>query len=283
MARHRLPGGCCPSTSHRSRRRLRHHRRIRESCPTSESWAFVELVEEAHARGIRVIADLVMNHLRPAPWFQASHRPRPGRSAASTCGPTATPATPTPASSSSTQILNWTYDPVRGQYYWRRFFTHQPDLNYGNPGVRAPCSKTSASEARPRHRRLPPGRRPLLPAPTPKRQRQPPRATPTQGASRARVDRLCPDRVLLAETSQWPGDVVGIFGDPAVNGDGSTWPSAFPVCPTSSWPSAANNATPSPEMWPKPPKSPNPASRASSSLLHDELTWRWSPTKNATT
>ncbi len=99
---------------------------------------FVELLEEAHERGIRVITDLVMNHTSDQhPWFQASRGPTPtGRTATSTSGPT------TDTSYADARIIfvdtepsNWTYDPVRGQYYWHRFFSHQPDLNFDNPAV----------------------------------------------------------------------------------------------------------------------------------------------------
>jgi maltose alpha-D-glucosyltransferase/alpha-amylase len=57
-----------------------------------------------------------------------------------------------------TEQSNWTFDPVRGQYYWHRFFSHQPDLNYENPAVAGRDDRSPAVLARPRHRRLPAGR-----------------------------------------------------------------------------------------------------------------------------
>src|SRR5579859_3673719 len=98
---------------------------------------FVELVEAAHARGIRIIADLVMNHTSDAhPWFQSSR--------ADPTGPhgdwyvwsdTDERYSDARVIFVDTEKSNWTWDPVRGQYYWHRFFSHQPDLNYENPAV----------------------------------------------------------------------------------------------------------------------------------------------------
>jgi len=98
---------------------------------------FVELVEGAHKRGIRVIADLVMNHTSDAhSWFQAS-RSDPDGPFGDFYVWSDTPDKYTDARIIfvDTETSNWTFDPVRGQYFWHRFFAHQPDLNFDNPRV----------------------------------------------------------------------------------------------------------------------------------------------------
>ena len=99
---------------------------------------FVALLDAAHKRGIRVITDLVHEpHLRPAPVVPGvAARPGRARTATTTCG--ATPTTEYPDARIifvDTEESNWTFDPVRRQFYWHRFFSHQPDLNYDNPAV----------------------------------------------------------------------------------------------------------------------------------------------------
>src|SRR3984957_20514212 len=97
-----------------------------------------ELINAAHARWIRVIADLVMNHTSVEhPWFQESRSSldNPKRdwyvwSDTDDRYPDAR------IIFVDTESSNWTWDPVAGQYYWHRFFSHQPDLNYDNPDVR---------------------------------------------------------------------------------------------------------------------------------------------------
>lgn len=100
---------------------------------------FAALIDAAHCRGMRVIADFVLNHTSDAhPWFQASRSDPDGefgdfyvwrdddsgyRDARIIFV--------------DTEKSNWSYDVVRGQYYWHRFFSHQPDLNYDNPSVQA--------------------------------------------------------------------------------------------------------------------------------------------------
>src|SRR5690606_18970565 len=98
---------------------------------------FVRLVDEAHRRGMRVIADLVMNHTSDAhPWFQASrHDPEGPFGDFYVWSDTDDRYSAARISCIDTETSNWTYDPVRGQYYWHRFFHHQPDLNYENPAV----------------------------------------------------------------------------------------------------------------------------------------------------
>ncbi|EQD57957.1 trehalose synthase [mine drainage metagenome] len=93
------------------------------------------LIEEAHRRGLRVIADLVLNHVSDQhPWFQEARSDPAG------------PRRPWFVWSDSdrkyagtriifldTERSNWTWDPVAKQYYWHRFYSHQPDLNYEPP------------------------------------------------------------------------------------------------------------------------------------------------------
>ncbi len=104
---------------------------------------FVNLIEEAHARGMKVIADLVLNHTSDQhPWFQAAR---------------SDPNSPyrdyyvwadDPSKYSDARIIfidfeqsNWTYDEVAKQYFWHRFYSSQPDLNYDNPAVREEMKK----------------------------------------------------------------------------------------------------------------------------------------------
>ncbi|MGH7326501.1 MAG: maltose alpha-D-glucosyltransferase [Candidatus Rokuibacteriota bacterium] len=99
---------------------------------------FQTFLDAAHARGLRVIADLVMNHTSDQhPWFQASR--------AEPTGPFGDYYVWSPTDQRyrdariifiDTEKSNWTWDPTRQAYYWHRFFSHQPDLNYDNPEVR---------------------------------------------------------------------------------------------------------------------------------------------------
>ena len=194
---------------------------------------FVELVEAAHARGIRVIADLVMNHTSDAhPWFQASRSDPEGPYGDFYVWADADSGYPDARIIFvDTEQSNWSYDPVRGQYYWHRFFSHQPDLNYDNPRVQDAMIEvlrfwldlgidgfrldavpylyeregTNCENLKETHEYL-------------KR-------------VRAEVDRLYPDRVLLAEANQWPDDVVQYFGDAAVGGDECHMAFHFPLMP----------------------------------------------------
>ena len=97
-----------------------------------------QLIDAAHARRIRVIADLVMNHTSSDhPWFQES-RSSPDNPKRDWYVWSDTPERYQDARIIfiDTEASNWTYDPVAGAYYWHRFFSHQPDLNYDNPEVR---------------------------------------------------------------------------------------------------------------------------------------------------
>ncbi len=194
---------------------------------------FVELVDGAHERGMRVIADLVMNHTSDAhPWFQASRTDPEGPFGDFYVWSDTDDRFPEArVIFVDTEHSNWTYDTVRGQYYWHRFFAHQPDLNYENPKVQDAMLEvlrfwldlgidgfrldavpylyeregTNCENLKETHEYL-------------KR-------------VRTEVDRLYPDRVLLAEANQWPADVVEYFGDAESGGDECHMAFHFPLMP----------------------------------------------------
>ena len=124
----------------------------------------VELVEQAHRRGMRVIADLVMNHTSDQhPWFLESRQDRTNPKADWYVWSDDDSATRRPGSSSSTaRSPTGRFDAQRGQYYWHRFFSHQPDLNYENPEVADAMLDVRPLLARHRPGRLSPRRGPLF-------------------------------------------------------------------------------------------------------------------------
>ncbi|HUQ22450.1 MAG TPA: alpha-amylase family glycosyl hydrolase, partial [Gaiellaceae bacterium] len=98
---------------------------------------FRTFVSAAHEHGIRVIVDLVMNHTSSDhPWFQESRSDRTGPKADwYVWSDSDEPYGDARIIFVDSETSNWTYDPVRGQYYWHRFFSHQPDLTYESPAV----------------------------------------------------------------------------------------------------------------------------------------------------
>jgi maltose alpha-D-glucosyltransferase/alpha-amylase len=173
------------------------------------------LIDEAHRRGLRIIADLVMNHTSDQhPWFQESRRSRTNeKSDWYVWSDDDTLYADARIIFVDTETSNWTWDPVREQYYWHRFFHHQPDLNFDNPAVQDAMldvvrfwldlgldgfrldavpylferDGTNGENLPETHDYL-------------KRVRQ-------------TVDAEFPGRVLLAEANQWPADVVEYFGE----------------------------------------------------------------------
>jgi maltose alpha-D-glucosyltransferase/alpha-amylase len=191
---------------------------------------FQKFLDAAHARGLRVIADLVMNHTSDQhPWFQASR---------------SDPASPqrdyyvwsdTDRRYADARIIfidteksNWTLDPVRRQYYWHRFFSHQPDLNYDNPAVRAAMLDVMRFWL---DRGLDGFRCDAVPYLVEREGTSCENLPDTHAVCkdfRAVIDReYGGDRVLLAEANQWPEDVRPYFGE----GDEFHMAFHFPLMP----------------------------------------------------
>ena len=99
---------------------------------------FQELLRAAHDRGLKVITELVVNHTSDQhPWFQAARSAPPGSPERDfyVWSDTDQKYHGARIIFTDTEASNWTWDPVAKAYYWHRFFSHQPDLNYDNPAV----------------------------------------------------------------------------------------------------------------------------------------------------
>ena len=99
---------------------------------------FKAFVHAAHERRIKVLIELVINHTSDQhPWFQRARHAPPGSPEREfyVWSDTDQKFPETRIIFTDTEKSNWTYDPVARQYYWHRFFSHQPDLNHNNPAV----------------------------------------------------------------------------------------------------------------------------------------------------
>ena len=191
---------------------------------------FQKFLDAAHARGLRVIADLVMNHTSDAhPWFQAS-RADPASPYADYYVWDATDRRYTDARVIfvDAEKSNWTWDPQRKAYYWHRFFSHQPDLNYDNPTVRRAMLDVMRFWL---DRGLDGFRCDAVPYLVERDGTNCENLPETHAVLkelRAVIDHeYGGDRLLLAEANQWPEDVRPYFGD----GDEFHMAFNFPLMP----------------------------------------------------
>jgi maltose alpha-D-glucosyltransferase / alpha-amylase len=175
---------------------------------------FMEFLDVAHQRNIRVIADLVMNHTSDQhPWFQESRKPGSDKRDWYVWSDDNERYADARIIFIDTEKSNWTWDEEAGAYYWHRFFSHQPDLNYDNPEVQEQMlavlkfwldlgldgfrldavpylyerEGTNCENLPETHEYL-------------KRVRK-------------EIDNSYEDVVLLAEANQWPADVVQYYGN----------------------------------------------------------------------
>ncbi|WP_439661257.1 maltose alpha-D-glucosyltransferase [Lentzea sp. HUAS TT2] len=235
---------------------------------------FVYLLEEAHRRGIRVITDLVLNHTSDAhPWFQQSRQDPTGP-----YGDYYVWSDDDSRYSDAriifvdTESSNWTYDPVRGQFYWHRFFSHQPDLNYENPDVQEAmldCLRFWLDLGIDGFRL---DAVPYLFEEEGTNCENLPRTHEFLKKCRKVVDDEFPGRVLLAEANQWPSDVVEYFGDQAVGGDECHMAFHFPLMPRIFMAVRRESRFPISEILAQTPAIPENAQWGIFLRNHDELT-----------
>ena len=233
---------------------------------------FIELVSQAHARGIRIVTDLVMNHTSDQhPWFQFS-RTEPS-------GPfgdyyvwsdTDAPYSEARIIFIDTEVSNWTFDPIRRQFFWHRFFSHQPDLNFENPRVRAEMFDVVRFWM---DLGIDGFRLDAIPYLFEEEGTNCENLSRTHGFLadlRAMVDAEYPGRVLLAEANQPPAEVVDYFG--TTEAPECQMCFHFPVMPRLYYSLREERATPIVDVFADTPAIPSGAQWGTFLRNHDELT-----------
>jgi maltose alpha-D-glucosyltransferase/alpha-amylase len=231
---------------------------------------FHALVDAAHQRQIRVIADLVMNHTSSDhPWFQeARSSPDSPKRDWYVWSDTDDRYPDARVIFVDTEPSNWTWDPVAGQYYWHRFFSHQPDLNYENPEVRDEMLRVLRFWLDLGIDGFRLDAVPYLYEREGTNCENLPQTHTYLRRIRAEVDEAYPDRVLLAEANQWPEDVVEYFG----RGDECHMAFQFPVMPRMFMSLRREDATPMYEILERTPPVPDTCQWGLFLRNHDELT-----------
>ncbi|MFL6589566.1 MAG: maltose alpha-D-glucosyltransferase [Chthoniobacterales bacterium] len=232
---------------------------------------FRAFLAAAHDRGLRVITELVINHTSDQnPWFQKSRRAAPGSPERELYVWSDTPEKYKEARIifKDFETSNWSWDPVGKAYYWHRFYSHQPDLNFDNPAVHAAVEKvldfwlamgvdglrldavpylyervgTICENLRETHEYL--------------------------VKLRAHVDAKFKGRMLLAEANQWPEDAVAYFG----KGDESHMNFHFPLMPRMFMSLQMEDRFPIIDILDQTPPIPETCQWAMFLRNHDELT-----------
>ncbi len=228
-------------------------------------------IRAAHARGLRVITELVCNHTSDQhAWFQRARRAKPGSSARDFYVWSDTPDRYADARIifTDTETSNWTWDPVAGAYYWHRFFSHQPDLNYDNPAVHSAVFKAMDFWLEMGVDGLRLDAIPYLYEREGTNCENLPETHAFLKKLRAHVDERFPGRMLLAEANQWPEDSVAYFGD----GDECNMAFHFPVMPRMFMAVRAEDRLPIVDIMEQTPPIPDTAQWAMFLRNHDELT-----------
>ncbi len=201
--------------------------RIQPALGTVED--FEALTKAAHARGIRIIADLVVNHTSDQhPWFQEARRdPNSPRRDYYVWSDTDELYKGVRIIFRDTEVSNWTWDHAARQYFWHRFFSHQPDLNYDNPAVRQEMLDIMAFWL---DRGIDGFRVDAVPYLYEREGTNCENLPETHGflkEMRRFVEERYPGTLLLAEANQWPSDLLPYFGD----GDEFHMAFNFPLMP----------------------------------------------------
>ena len=234
---------------------------------------FKLFLREAHARGLRVITELVVNHTSDQhPWFQRARRAKPGSAlrdfyvwSASTDR-----YRETRIIFKDFETSNWAWDEVAQAYYWHRFYSHQPDLNYDNPAVLRAVLKVMDFwlDLGVDGMRL--DAVPYLVERENTSCENLPETHQILKKLRSHVDRHHQARMLLAEANQWPEDAVAYFGEGT--GDECHMAFHFPLMPRMFMALRMEDRHPIIDILSQTPPIPDGAQWAIFLRNHDELT-----------
>jgi len=230
-----------------------------------------DFIRQAHRRGLRVIAELVCNHTSDQhPWFQRARRATPGSAYRDFYVWSDTPDRYREARIifKDFETSNWAWDPVAGAYFWHRFYSHQPDLNFENPRVREAIFRTMDFWLEMGVDGLRLDAIPYLFEREGTNCENLPETHAFLKQLRAHIDERFPGRMLLAEANQWPEDSVEYFG----NGDECHMAFHFPVMPRMFMAVRMEDRFPIIDILEQTPAIPESAQWALFLRNHDELT-----------
>jgi len=232
---------------------------------------FRRFVREAHQRGLKVITELVINHTSDQhPWFQRARRARPGSSERNyyVWSDTDRKYPGTRIIFSDSETSNWAWDPVAQSYYWHRFFSHQPDLNFDSPRVLVEVIRTMRYWLDMGVDGFRLDAIPYLVERDDTNNENLPETHAVLRKIRAALDAKYPDRLLLAEANQWPEDVRPYFGE----GDQCHMAFHFPLMPRIYMALAQEDRHPVTDILRQTPPIPDSCQWAIFLRNHDELT-----------
>ena len=232
---------------------------------------FRVFLREAHRRDLKVITELVINHTSDQhPWFQRARRARPGSRAREfyVWSPTVERYTDARIIFKDFERSNWTWDSEAGAYYWHRFYSHQPDLNFDNPTVQKATFAALDFWLRMGVDGLRLDAVPYLYEREGTSCENLPETHAFLKELRRRLDAKYRNRMLLAEANQWPEDAVAYFGA----GDECHMAFHFPVMPRLFMAVQMEDRFPIVDILQQTPPIPETSQWAIFLRNHDELT-----------
>ncbi len=228
-------------------------------------------IYEAHKRGLRVITELIINHTSDQhPWFQRARAAKEGSAARDfyVWSDDNTKYSGTRIIFTDTEKSNWTWDPVANAFYWHRFFSHQPDLNFDNPQVFKAITKVMEFWLDIGVDGLRLDAVPYLIEREGTSNENLPETHAILKKIRQIVDKKYPDRMLIAEANMWPEDVQYYFG----NSDECHMAFHFPLMPRMYLALAQEDRFPITDILRQTPDIPADCQWAIFLRNHDELT-----------